>query len=306
MLQTGQIKRIIKGVSPDSRIVSIQEFKKGMMNRTYDITISNGQDMVLRVYPRDDWKAEKEEYLYNLLAKRTNVPVPIIYKIDASKKEFPYAYSVLSRVPGEELGKVYVRTRNENLIRDAAKYLAKIHSIKFKKFGWIVGKEIKPEFDDWKGFFDYGLKDKLKKIRKIPGISKNLVRQIRNYILLNQNLLEIKSRPCLVHKDYHFSHIIADKNKINGIIDFEWAVAGHNELDLIKSEWWMFEKLPEIRPIFHDAYRRAGGVISKKFEERKKLYELQILVGMLSLSYKRGSKRWFNYNLKKTKQILGL
>lgn len=305
MLQKAQTKKIIGRVFPKAKVVSIREFKKGMMNRTYDVKLSD-KNVVLRIYPRESWKAVKEQYLYNLLSKKTKVPVPEVYKIDTSKRIIPFAYSILSKVEGKELGKIYKKTKNKKLIRDAAIYLAKIHSIKFSKFGWIVGKEVKPKFSKWKDYFAYGLEHKLDKIRKISKVPKKLITETKNYVEQNQELLNIKSKPCLIHKDYHFSHIIADEKKINGIIDFEWAIAGHNELDLIKSEWWMFEKLPEIRSIFHKAYKQAGGVISKKFEQRKKLYELQILIGMISLSHKRKSKYWFDYNLKSAKKILGI
>lgn len=305
MLNKARTQKIIGRVFSKAKVVSIREFKKGMMNKTFDVKLSD-KNVVLRIYPRESWKAVKEQYLYSLLAKRTRVPVPKVYKIDTSKKLIPFAYSILSKVEGMELGKVYKKTKNKGLIKDAAKYLAKIHSIKFNKFGWIVGKQVKPKFSKWKDFFDYGLEHKLVKIRKISKVPNELIKQTKAYIEEHHDLLNIKSKPCLIHKDYHFSHIIADEKRINGIIDFEWAVAGHNELDLIKSEWWMFEKLPEIRSIFHKAYKQAGGVISKEFEQRKRLYELQILIGMISLSYKRKSSYWFKYNIKKAKKILKL
>ncbi|MBW2980031.1 aminoglycoside phosphotransferase family protein [Candidatus Woesearchaeota archaeon] len=304
MLQKSNAQKIIRGIFPKLKVVSIREFKKGMMNRTYDVKLSNKENVVLRVYPRESWKAVKEKYLYELVAKKVKVPVPHVYRIDTSKKTIPFAYSVLSKLKGRELGKIYLKTKNKKLIRDAATYLAKMHSIKFNSFGWIIGKEIKPRFSTWKGYFDYGLKHKLDKIKKITKVPKQIIKETKKYVEEHQELLDIKSKPCLIHKDYHFSHIIADEKKINGIIDFEWAISGHNELDLIKSEWWMFEKLPEIRPIFHKAYKQAGGVISSKFEKRKKLYELKILIGMISLSYKRKSRHWFNYNIKEAKKIL--
>lgn len=306
MLQKTNAQKIIGRLFPKAKVVGIREFKKGMINRTYDVKLSSKENVVLRIYPRESWKAVKEKYLYDLLAKRTNVPVPEVYKIDTSKRLIPYAYSVLSKLEGRELSKIYLKTKNKKLISDAGRYLAKIHSIKFSRFGWIVGKEIKPKFKDWRAYFDYGLEHKLDKIKKINKVPKEIITETKKYVEEHQGLLDIKSKPCLIHKDYHFSHIIADEGKINGIIDFEWAISGHNELDLIKSEWWMFEKLPEIRPIFHKAYKQAGGVISNKFEKRKKLYELKILIGMISLSYKRKSRHWFNYNVREAKKILGI
>ena len=111
-------------------------------------------------------------------------------------------------------------------------------------------------------------------------------------------LLNVKTKPCLLHKDYHASHIIADKGKISGIIDFEWAIAGHNELDIVKSCLWMFENKKDLEKIFLDGYKQYGE-ISKDFSKRRKLYEILTLLSSLSFSYECKHKKWRIYNYKK-------
>ena len=118
-------------------------------------------------------------------------------------------------------------------------------------------------------------------------------------------LLDIRAEPCLVHKDYHFSHIISNGRKITGIIDFEWAIAGHNELDLIKSIWWMFEKHPQIEKPFIRGYKKYGH-ISKQFNKRKELYEVITLISMIAFSYEVKSSKWLNYNIKKLESMIGV
>lgn len=306
MLSKTKADKVIKKVFSNSKIIGIKKLKKGIINENYDIKIKNPRkNLILRIYPNDEWKAKKEAYIYNLISKKINVPVPTVYAVDVSKRILPNAYSLLSKIEGNELNIVYKKTKNKKLAKQAGEILAKIHTIKFPYFGWIMGDNIQPKFNKWQDFIFYDLNEKIDKLSKIRNVSKRIITKSLEYIDDKKELLKINSRPCLLHKDYHSSHILADKENITGIIDVEWAIAGHNELDLIKSEWWMFEVLPEIKKPFFDGYKRHG-TISKKFNQRKKIYELILLLGLVSLSYEKKSKRRFDCNLNKTKMILGL
>ncbi len=54
---------------------------------------------------------------------------------------------------------------------------------------------------------------------------------------------------------------------------------------------------------FLKGYHKFGS-ISKKFEKRKKLYRLYLLIGLIGLSIEKKNKKWFDYNLKEAKEIL--
>ncbi len=275
---------ILKGIYTDSSVSSIKRFKKGMINETYDVKV-DGKAVVVRIYPSDFWKAKKEKYLYGLIRKKTDVPVP---KIIALGRD----YLVMSKIEGKELS-----LRNKALVIEAGELLAKIHSIKFPYYGWIINKEIKPKYRNWIDFLNYDIR---LKSRKIPGRYNQLKKKVKDIVDDNKVLLDIKSKPCLLHKDYHSSHIIASENKINGIIDIEWAIAGHNEFEVAKTCTWMFDKKPESEKIFLQGYEKYGN-LSKDFIQRKKVYKLIVLLSSLSFSYHCKNMRWCIYNLRKIK-----
>lgn len=278
---------VLKGIYTDNSIISIKRFKKGVINETYDVKV-NGRSLVLRMYPKDFWKIKKEKHLYSLIRKKTNVSVPRIIKTGRN-------YLLMSKIEGKELS-----IKDKKLVKEAGELLAKIHSIKFPYHGWIVGKEIKPKFRDWADFIYYDINQKF---RKIPKEHKKLKNNIRDILNKNKFLLDFKAKPCLLHKDYHSSHIIVGKNKINGVIDLEWAMSGHNEFDITKSCLWMFEKKPELEKIFLEGYKRYGEV-SNEFTERKKLYKLLVLLSALSFSYECKNKKWCVHNLERLKVAL--
>ena len=281
---SSNIGGIIEGIYPDARLISIERFSKGVINKTYSVEV-DGKELVLRVYPRELWKVKKESYLYNFIRKKTDVPVPKVIKAGRN-------YLLIEKVNGKELD-----IRDKSLVSKSGELLAKIHSIKFPYSGWIIGKDIKPRFERWPDFIEYDLKLKLS---KIPSSLKSLKGRIRKIVDKNNGLLDIRIKPCLLHKDYHSSHIITNKGKINGIIDWEWAMAGHNEFDLAKSCVWMFPSNPNLEKIFIGGYERYGS-ISDEFFERKRLYRLLVLTSALSFSHECKNMKWCRYNLEQVK-----
>ncbi len=275
---------IIRRIFPGNRISYVRKFKKGLINETYDVKVDN-KGLVIRIYPKDLWKVKKEKYLYNIIRKKTDVPVPEVIKLGRN-------YLLMSKIKGRELS-----VKNKVLVRKAGELLAKIHSIEFPYYGWIINTEIKPKFRDW---VEFVYSDVDSKFRKIPKRYHLLRDKIKDIISDNESLLDVKSEPCLLHKDYHSSHIITSGENIEGIIDWEWAMSGHNELDIAKSCLWMFEGKPELEGIFLEGYKKYGK-ITKDFNKRKRLYKLLILLSSLSFSYECKNKKWCMYNLKKLK-----
>ena len=306
MLSKKSIEHVIRKIFPGCTVVKFSRFHAGFLNETYDVVIKNPKkNLVLRTFMKDDWKASKEKYVYDLIREKTNAPVPQVYLIDRSKKVLPFTFNVMEKVPGIEINKFYDKTGNARLFYDAGALLGKLHSIKFPYFGWIVGNGINPMFKHWRNFVEYDFSHKLNQIKKIKKVPKIIITKAVDYFNSHKDLLDIKEGPVLIHKDYHSSHIFVNNNKISGIIDVEWAMAGHSELDLIKSLWWMFDDYPKMKKPFLQGYK-SQHYLGKGFERRKVLYELVLLVGLIAFSHDVHNKKWFSYNIKKVKEILGV
>jgi fructosamine-3-kinase len=83
---------------------------------------------------------------------------------------------------------------------------------------------------------------------------------------------------------------------VTGIIDVEWAIAGHTENDFIKLELWDFKKVKEARDAFFTGYLNYG-YISPDYPERKQLYELWHWINMVNISYEISNQVWLKSNL---------
>ncbi len=297
-------QNIVRRAFPDAKIENLWMYKQGLINRTYEIVISNPEkELILRLSPKASWKPKKEKFVYDLIREKTNVPVPDVFIVESSEELVGHSFMLLSKISGEDLDKIYEKSRNKEMISKAGEFLAEIHSIKLDSFGWIMDNGIKPSFRRWTDFLEYDLNEKLLSLAMVRHFPKIVLKQCREFFSLRKPILETNAKPCLLHKDYHFSHIIADDKRINGIIDVEWAIAGNPELDLVKSGMWMFSEKKELEKIFLDGYKKKGK-ISSGFEDRKVVYEFLVLISSLSLAYEYRNLKWVDKHLNKLKKIL--
>ena len=276
---------------PTSSVKSVSRYEKGIMNATYKVEMSSPANLVVyRSYSREGWKAAKEQYLYTLIRDRTTVPVP---EVLARGKD----YSILSHVAGSELD-----VTDSEMVFAAGQMLAKIHSLRMPSFGWIVGSGIEPSFPDWESFVRFDTEHKLSKLPHSVE-HEEITEKVMELLDESSDLLVLDVTPCLVHKDYHASHILVSGGKIAGVIDVEWAIAGHHELDLVKSCEWMFTS-SEMEDVFLEGYRTVGS-ISDAYADRKKLYRILILLSSLVISYDCNNAERCHENRDRLQKLLG-
>ncbi|MDO8481238.1 MAG: aminoglycoside phosphotransferase family protein [Nanoarchaeota archaeon] len=283
-----QAQRIVSSCC-DAKVEGFKLFG-GRINTLYELTLSDKRHLMLRLF-NESWKARKEAFLYDQLSS-LNVPIPQV--LGSSDGKVPYL--LYEKIPGIHIDEVYKKTKNLALFEQAGEILAKLHTMTFDKFGWIVGGAVRPAFKKWGDFALYDIGYKLGKLRAVTQM--RVLRQgILNYFDDHMGLLEVSSRPCLVHKDFYAAHILANPNNVVGVIDFEWAISGHNENDFTKLERWVFPKIPESRNAFFKGYKRFG-TVSSKYDERKDLYKLWHFVNMANISNEIGDKKTLSHTLK--------
>ena len=302
MVSKDIVEKIVNKSLGGSVVRSIKPFSQGHINTMIEVTLmGTNKSLLLRIF-NEPWKARKEAFVYNYIRENVDIPVPEIYAFDDSMKLVPGAYLLMSKIEGISIDKNYRKYRNKKIFEKAGEVLAKLHSIKFDKYGWIVDNEIKPSFSKWNKFFEYDIGLKLSALRKVKLVS-GLLDDLQSFIERHDYLLKVKSKPCLLHKDYHCPHIITDKGTIKGIVDVEWALAGHNENDFMKMEEWAFRKFNDVREPFFKGYLNYG-TVSEEYPERKKLYELWHWINMSNISFQLKDKRWLDYNTKALKKFL--
>lgn len=242
-----QIRNIVK-TELRSLVEKVKKAEGGIVNDVFFVSTSEGE-VVLRISPNRWCRFEAERWCFKECQK-IGVPVPkvlTIGKIELPNFSYPLTYSILERIPGRPLKLPYLpwlirsnlvtRVLNalspdfRKILKESGKLLAKIHSIKTKRFGWLTKPEIGMQ-SSWKEFI------------------LSLISEENFTVLLNAKLLGYKGREIIIklfknqmnlfdlnegrllHGDWSTENIIVMNGKIGGIIDFEDAISGDPFYDL--------------------------------------------------------------------------
>ena len=295
------IKYIISRIF-ESDVVSLRKISSAHINMLYEAKLKGTKkSLILKMY-NEDWKAEKEAFVYRDIRAHIDIPVPIVYITDDSKKLLPYAYNIMSKMEGMQIDKSYKKYGNKRLFKQAGEVLSKLHHIRFHKYGWLYKNQINPAFNRWRDFVWYDVEQKLSKLKKVKKVMR-LIGDIEDFLNKYDAFLDVTSKPSLLHKDFHCSHILTNRKEVTGIVDTEWAMAGHSEFDFMKMELWVFNRFKGIKNAFYNGYSKHGH-ISHNYPERKKLYELLHWVNMINISNEISNRVWLEHNIQQLKKFL--
>lgn len=208
----------------------VNRLEKGMVNdvfsldKKYVIKIKTGNPEIPRF--------RKEKEIYDLLRKN-NLPVPKIYAYDNSKNIIPYTFILMDRIYGENLGDLWKGLSDsdkDNMLVNLGKLLAQIHSVRFSQFGeeYANRQFIGPR--SYKEYFGSYLDEIVEKLRKSGVLSEKKITKLANFY--HSPLFDLKIPASLTHGNFIYDNIIVEDEKINAIVDWEWARATHNEDEL--------------------------------------------------------------------------
>ena len=165
------------------------------------------------------------------LKKNESIPVPKIYKVSSHEIIQNREYAIYEYMEGITIGQAinegYVL--NEVFVRDVARYLAQIHSYKFNKVGFLdenlkLKEELFPLSLWYENFMGY---------RAQKRFGKNIVDKINSVVKENKEILiELDQDIRLVHGDFQGTNILIKDNRLSGILDWEFVMAGHPLADI--------------------------------------------------------------------------
>lgn len=267
--------------------------KEGVSNPVYMIN----NEVVLRIRKDSNkFKFEKEKFLFDLLNKKTHLPVPKVIALDSSKKIIPYDYILLEKLPGKSLKKSFSKLsaiQKKKLAYELGLSLAKIHSIHFKTIGDFKPNRLVEDMA-WSKFVWNIYINALKKIKKGKFLDKTLIKRIESFIENNQNLLTVKFKPSLIHSDYNGENLLINKGKISGILDMEWSYSGHVEYELSAIN---LKLMKTIFPYQKDFFRGYESKIKRRKDYKKLepfygiVYWMHLICWFYEVKEKRSQKK---------------
>ncbi len=225
-------EEILRKASIKEKLKEVKEFYHGW--NSILLLKTNKRVYSVRIFTSDfgfhgnEWKAQKEEYIYKKL-NSNNIKAPKFFYHDKSKKIIPYDYILIEYLPGIQLSEIdgavqKGKRRSPTLSKKAyakilyeiGRRIAKIHSIKMPRlsiFDFPLDKNV--EWKPLRSFEEYLKRCSDKKLKKkIEIYAKGVLEKLPKKPRLVPVHTEITSRNVLVKNKTNW--------KFSGIIDIEW------------------------------------------------------------------------------------
>ncbi|MBI2409759.1 aminoglycoside phosphotransferase family protein [Candidatus Kaiserbacteria bacterium] len=222
----------------------------GEVNEVYDITLTNHDHVILRISRSGENDFVQEVWALGQVIK-VGVPVPEILSISHRKlAEGILSFCVMKKIDGEPLerGKIDFNALSEvsrkAYITNAGEILSRIHSIKTKGYGWIIG-DGKAEFDTSSQIIDKALM-KEERLYDIAGRWDFEKSKIDAALKIVDGFRTRYSDaiPRLNHGDYGHKHFMVKDGIIVAILDWGGVRSDTPVYDFMIWDYWFGDFIP--------------------------------------------------------------
>lgn len=262
--------------------------KFGSVNVSIKAQIKDGRWVIFRAHPPQI----KNGYFWAEAAAaqaaiKTGVPSYKTYLVDDSRKKFDFDYMLIECLPGKTMESMWplLPKLDEKLIIQAGKFLAKIHSVKTKNFGFFDNILAKKDQlvgiqKDWFSHILAGLEPNLDYLLKTKVVSMVQASGIRK--IFNTSRFSLP-QGVLIQNDLADWNMLVDKNKISGIIDWDEAHSGDPVMDFACFSLFFPDKRLQY---LIDGYRQISP-LPENFDTKMHLYKLRYVIAKLVIRKKK-------------------
>ena len=244
-----EIIRSIVKEGTGKAFVSKRKIMAGEVNEVYEVYLSDGTSVILRISPKSSNDFQKEQWAINE-CKKIGVPVPNIILIKnqmIDSKE--HGFCLMEKVEGDTLerGKLnfddLTFEEKKNYIHQAGEILSKIHSIATTGWGWII--KDKGEYKSSRGLFENWIskKESYETIAREENIEAGVIKKANRLVEIFEQRYKSKS-PCLNHADFAHKHFMVKGGKIVAILDWGSARSDLPIYDFASWDFWFGEFIP--------------------------------------------------------------
>lgn len=209
------------------QVLRVERIPKGSSTYVYR-AVTNTESYYLRFLPEDASFAT-EVYVHRTLSD-AGISVPKIIGWEHKNELTGLSVMIETEVPGISVEDERPKLNLQEIMRDAGRQLAHIHSITVDGFGWInknYHDALKGEKADFDEYFSEFLNGDLNTLQQYPFSRAERIR-ITELMMKAQAVLHVENA-VLVHGDFDISHIFHAAGRYSGIIDFG-EVRGNSRL----------------------------------------------------------------------------
>jgi aminoglycoside phosphotransferase (APT) family kinase protein len=230
-------------------IVSKRKIVAGEVNEVYEVNLSDGSSVILRISPNGSPDFQQEQWAIKE-CKKIGVPAPDIYFVKyqtIDSKE--YGFCLMEKIEGDTLerGKLnfddLTPDEKKNYIHQAGEILSKIHSIATTGWGWII--KDKGEYGNSDDLFKNWIekKENYEKIAREENVEAGIINKANRLVEKFKMRYEDK-KPCLNHSDFAHKHFMVKGDKIVAILDWGSVRSDLPIYDFANWDFWFGENIP--------------------------------------------------------------
>jgi len=276
-----QVINLFQDILKKENIIRVTPINEGCRTTNYIIQTSESNNKyILKIFFSKDQSYKKEIELLTKLKENKSIPVSKIYRVSRSELIQNKEYAIYEYIEGMTLGQAikggYIV--EEGFVREVAKTLTMIHKHKFDKVGFLDEhlnvKESLPPLKIWyQKFVGERAKQRL---------GKDIINRINNIVNKNERILEkLDEEISLVHGDFQGTNILIKNSKLSGILDWEFAMAGHPIADI--GQFFRYEEYfnSNLLKAFENEYNKNSDYKLEK--DWYKISKLRDLINLIQL-----------------------
>ena len=256
----------------------------GLFGQNIFLSSSNGE-YVLRGSPSSNEQFSKEQFFFNLIHERTDVPVPWPYLIDPTTDIFGWSYAIMPRLPGLQIGDPSVRESLNaedrlDLAYAMGEALARLHELTWPHCGEYdfeiqTIKAIETGFAEW---FSSRVQDWLDRCRAASEATTEAdLAWVSKLQDAASDALGVSFQPVFVHQDYKENNAVAQRTangwQVTGVLDVGGGYFGDGEQDFARSVATYASEDVALAHRFLEGYR-TNRPLRPGFKERFPVYML--------------------------------
>jgi aminoglycoside phosphotransferase (APT) family kinase protein len=228
-------------------LLSAEPAQTGLFGRNIFLSTTAG-DFVFRGAPWDPRLYGKEAFFSRLVHERTGVPAPWPYHVDLSTDIFGWAYGIMPRLPGIDVGNVDVRrtfSRDDkiSLARAMGETLARLQSLTWPHFGDydLDTGDVVPIATSYADWTVWRVHDWLDMCREASDATTDAdVAYVESIIRSARAALDVEpEQPTFAFRDYKENNTVATRTdagwRITGVFDLGEGYFGDGEADFSRS-----------------------------------------------------------------------
>lgn len=281
-INSDQVIQLFQGILKKENIIRVTPINEGCRTTNYIIQTSQFTNKyILKIFAPTDQSYKKEIELLTKLKESKSIPVSKVHIISRSGIIQNREYAVYEYMEGMTLGQAIKNGYivEEGFIREVAKALTMIHKHKFDKIGFLDEHlNVKESLPPLKTWYQKFLGERAKQ-----RLGKDIIDKIDNIVKKNEKILEkLDNEISLVHGDFQGTNILIKNSKLSGIIDWEFAMAGHPLADI--GQLFRYEEYfnTNLLKAFEDEYNKNSDYkLERNWHKISKLRDLINLIQLI-------------------------